>query len=338
MAGINKDEDIHFMNIDSLGPLEKVGCALCGPDDTSVIAVQQWFGEQFHIVRCKKCHLIYTNPRPTQIWRERFYDVRYNPYMREVGRDFIYQTTPERILAYRVLLTFIRNHVGPGLKLLDCGCATGGLVKMATEEGFDADGLECSHGAVAYAKERLGLKLIQGKVENAPIPDNEYDVVTLLHIVEHFPDPIQALREVQRILKPGGLLFIETPNFLKLYILQRYLTNLIPLYLRLYSRRSSEFRGLLPWFPFDHYYYWTPRSLLAAIQATGFEQYNTHIIRDYKIYRTEARLPLYYKLYVETVNRLLQISRHRLNSWGVLIATAIKPLNNIEKEDVKNST
>jgi ubiquinone/menaquinone biosynthesis C-methylase UbiE len=180
--------------------------------------------------------------------------------------------------------------------------------------------------------------LIQGKVENAPIPDNEYDVVTLLHIIEHFPDPIQALREVQRILKPGGLLFIETPNYLKLYILQRYLTILIPLYLRLYSGRSSEFRGLLPWVPFDHYYHWTPRSLLAAIQVAGFEQPTTHILRDYKLYRTEARLPLYYRLYVETVKRLSQISRHRLNLWGVLTATARKPLNGIEKEDVKNCT
>lgn len=338
MTGINKDEDIHFMNIDSLGPLEKIGCALCGTYDTSVIAIQQWFGEQFHIVRCKKCKLMYTNPRPTRTWRERFYDVRYNPYMREVGRDFIYKITPERILAYRVLLTFIKNQVGSGLKLLDCGCATGGFVKVAIEEGFDADGLEYSHGAVAYAEEHLGLKLIQGKVENAPIPDNEYDVVTLLHIVEHFPDPIQALREIRRILKPGGVLFIETPSFLKLYILQRYFANLIPLYLRLYKRRSSEFRGLLPWFPFDHYYYWTPRSLLAAIEATGFEWYTTHIIQDYNIYKTEARLPLYYKVYVDVVKRLLQISRHRLHFWGVLIATAKKPLNYIGKEDIKSST
>jgi ubiquinone/menaquinone biosynthesis C-methylase UbiE len=328
------------MNMDSLGPLEEVKCALCGSDLASLIAVQRWFAEEFHIVRCKKCNLIYTNPRPTQIWRERFYDVRYNPYMRELGRDYIYKSTPERTHGYKILFRFIRNHVGSGLKLLDCGAATGESVKVATEEGFDAYGLEYSHGAVACAKKCLGLKLIQGSVENAPIPDNTYDIVTLLHIVEHFPDPLRALQEVRRILKPGGLLFIETPNYLKFYILQRYFANLIPVYLRLYSRKSSEFRGLIPWFPFDHYYHWTPRSLLTAIKATGFEQHTTHIIRDYnyKIYGTEARLSLYYRLYVKTVKRLLQISRHRLNLWGVLIATARKPLNDIENEDVKNGT
>jgi 2-polyprenyl-3-methyl-5-hydroxy-6-metoxy-1,4-benzoquinol methylase len=325
-ANINS-ADIYFMNIDSLGPLEQVPCAICGSCQTKLVAVQRWFASEFHVVRCKKCKLIFTSPRPTQIWRERFYDARRNPYMLEVKRDYIYKPTPEKVRTYRTLLRFIKDLVGPGKRLLDGGCATGEFVRTALEEGFDADGLECSPGAVAYAKEHFGLELIQGKVEKAPVPDNTYDVITLLHIIEHFPDPIGALREVRRMLKPGGVLIAETPNSLRLYVLQKYLWYLAPIYIRLYSKRFPQCRNLLPWFPFEHYYHWTPRTLLMALRTAGFEKCDCRIIYGYGygLLKHEARASFSYSLYMKIIKSTLRISRHKLDLWGPLLTTAVKP-------------
>ena len=86
--------DIRFMSVDSFGPLEEVNCAVCGSERKKHVTSQKWFGERFHIVRCAHCGLMFTNPRPTKEWKERFFDPRYNPALKLVKRDFFYIEKP----------------------------------------------------------------------------------------------------------------------------------------------------------------------------------------------------------------------------------------------------
>jgi hypothetical protein len=165
VRAVENAQDPYFMNVESLGELEEVTCALCNSSHSRIIAIQHWFGEEFHVVRCEDCGLLYTNPRPTPGWRRRFYDPRCNPLIREKGRDFLYLPAAERVAAYERLLAFMRRTLGATGRLLDGGCAAGQFVKMAIDEGFDAQGFDCSPGASAYAKITFGLDIIQADAE-----------------------------------------------------------------------------------------------------------------------------------------------------------------------------
>ncbi|MHA2283341.1 MAG: class I SAM-dependent methyltransferase [Promethearchaeota archaeon] len=323
----NSTKDPRFMDVDSFGPLEEVNCAICGCDRTKLVTVQDWFGERFHVVRCIRCKLMFTNPRPTPEWRERFYDPRHNPAMEQEKRDFIYLGTPDRLSAYRRILKFLKDEIRTSTKLLDVGCAAGQFVQLAIEEGFDATGVDRSPGAIAYAYEHFGLELILAEAENIPVPDSTYDVVTLHHVFEHFENPLHTLKEIKRILKPGGALFIETPNYLRFYLMEKYFFFLKPIYLKFKSNMDS-WRGDIPWFPFDHYYHWTPKTLLLALSKAGFINNQTHVISNYRHgLPVDGSLRSLHGLAVSFFGSLFRLTKGRVNLWGILAATAVKPEN-----------
>jgi SAM-dependent methyltransferase len=98
---------------------------------------------------------------------------------------------------------------GNGEKVLDIGCGDGGFLRRATELGWDAWGVEPD----AKALTRLsGLRVLQGSLPNIPLPDASFDFITLSHVIEHLHDPVAALKEIYRLLKPGGKVWIATPN------------------------------------------------------------------------------------------------------------------------------
>jgi 2-polyprenyl-3-methyl-5-hydroxy-6-metoxy-1,4-benzoquinol methylase len=74
-------------------------------------------------------------------------------------------------------------------------------------------GTELNEDAAAFARDRLGLPITTEMVENAGFPDNEFDLVILWHVLEHIEAPGALLKEVARILKPGGTLLVAVPNF-----------------------------------------------------------------------------------------------------------------------------
>jgi len=98
-----------------------------------------------------------------------------------------------------------------GETLLDVGCGSGGFLELATEMGWKAEGVDFDPQAVKVARQR-GLVVHQGGIETLGDRAEYYDVVTLSHVIEHVHDPVCLLRSCFRLLKPGGRLWLETPN------------------------------------------------------------------------------------------------------------------------------
>jgi len=94
--------------------------------------------------------------------------------------------------------------------ILDIGCNTGDLTKIIANKN-KVIGMELSEGAVEKAKEK-GIKVIQGSVYKIPFKENSFDKVHLSEVIEHLLDTNKALKEILRVLKPGGELIITTPN------------------------------------------------------------------------------------------------------------------------------
>lgn len=96
-------------------------------------------------------------------------------------------------------------------RVLDIGCGAGSVLEAAKRAGWDGEGLEISVPAVEYVRS-LGFKVFQGDLASAPYPDDYFDVVIASELLEHVTDPLSLLKQVARILRPGGVLWATTPN------------------------------------------------------------------------------------------------------------------------------
>ncbi len=96
-------------------------------------------------------------------------------------------------------------------RLLDVGCGAGSLLEAARRAGWDAEGTEVSRPAVEHVRAE-GFKVFHGELAGAGYPEGHFDVVTASEIIEHVPEPLPMLKEIARILRPGGLFWATTPH------------------------------------------------------------------------------------------------------------------------------
>lgn len=139
----------------------------------------------------------------------------------------------------------------PGARLLDIGCGNGEFLARARDAGWEGIGVEPDPHAAEAARGR-GLKVIEGGLERLDAPDGSFDGITLSHVIEHLHQPAGTLRRCHRLLRPGGWIWIETPN----------------LESSGHRRYGAAWRGLEP--P-RHLVLFTRDSLRGALERCGFD-------------------------------------------------------------------
>jgi SAM-dependent methyltransferase len=195
--------------------MESTRCNLCDADDYARLldaAGRSGSSEEtFQIVRCKNCGLVYLNPRPEEEAILGFYPEDYH------RRSFSLEELDAQRLFGLPWRDAIQRKYAPLLRLkssgrvLDVGCGDGFLLKYLQEEGWDVMGTE--PGNSACAREILGLDVFQGPLDAADFSAGSFDVITLSHVLEHLHDPVATLQRVRHLLRDGGLVHIEVPNF-----------------------------------------------------------------------------------------------------------------------------
>jgi 2-polyprenyl-3-methyl-5-hydroxy-6-metoxy-1,4-benzoquinol methylase len=97
-------------------------------------------------------------------------------------------------------------------KLLDVGCGSGVFMEEMRKVGWSVSGVDPDPNAVACARAKLQLDVRQGSLAEAVYEPNTFDCVHLAHVIEHVADPTALLKDCLRVLRPGGLLVVTTPN------------------------------------------------------------------------------------------------------------------------------
>lgn len=237
--------------------METINCNLCGAKNTvPVFTLTDFLLERENIqatfVRCDACGLVYQNPRPSQDEMSAHYPPEYESY----NTDLSNKSVPwfvRKIYTYGIYKrSRIATRDQKSGKLLDVGCATGTFLKYMQEQSdWDVSGVELNPHAAQIAKKQ-GLNVYNGTLENAKFPSNSFDVITLWDVLEHLYDPTSSLREIRRILKPGGTLIIRVPNL---------------------DSRDAKWFGTT-WAGWDaprHLYVFTPDTLTQLVETTGLQ-------------------------------------------------------------------
>lgn len=100
-----------------------------------------------------------------------------------------------------------------GGEVLEIGCGSGAFSSLMQQAGFNVTCLEMSPWVVDFVKQTFNLKVYQGPVEKQSFAPGSFDAIVLSEVIQHFPDPVTTLKHCASLLKPDGLILIETPFF-----------------------------------------------------------------------------------------------------------------------------
>ena len=187
---------------------ESAACPICGSLETEYALT----AAAIPLFRCVRCALIFCPEVPESDARERYYDAGYfTDPEREYG-DYLGEEVVHRRQA-RYYLGVLRSMGITGGRLLDVGCAAGFFLDEARQAGFEVTGCDLSGFAVTYASQVLGLDVVHGDFLEVDLPRQSFDVITLFNVLEHLPDQRAASRRLSELLRPGGVLVLETWDY-----------------------------------------------------------------------------------------------------------------------------
>lgn len=222
----SRTEDIFFVN-----------CNLCQSSKNRLLSTKN----NYRIVQCLNCGLVYINPRAS---------VSYicDLYKKNKSSPFNYYYNLMKIdrKRFEKLFSEINKYKNSGI-VLDFGCATGSFLQVAKEHGYEAHGVEVNPQAAAYARNVLGLDILEGTMSRFSYKEDFFDIVHMGDVIEHLEDPLSALKLVNIFMQKKGLLIITTPNF------NSILTKMFQLK------------------PEEHLYYFNKVTLRKLIELSGFK-------------------------------------------------------------------
>jgi len=241
--------------INGFSPQVNRRCPVCG-ENQAKNSIARFTERTFR--RCGKCGLIYvdrTAPPLIEYGEEYFLENYKKQYGKTYLEDFphLIALAKRRLAKIKSLMRVIKDKT-----ILDIGCAYGAFLVAAKEAGFSPCGIDPAREAVRHVQKKLRITVVHGSFPYSwlPVPNSpdssQYDVVTMWYVIEHFADSQKAFIEIQKVLKPGGILALSTPSFSGV------------------SGRSSLHRYLEK-SPADHFTIWSPKMCKKALSLAGFK-------------------------------------------------------------------
>ena len=266
--------------------IKNIPCNICGSVDCRLLFKVKDLNyrttdEEFNIVKCRGCGLVYVNPQPKEMGR--YYPPAYGPHSPDpkVSIKEPLRKTLELFYNYRAAgkadaagitdklrylprffeiklkddFFFFRIPYGEDKRILDVGCGNGSYLLRLKKLGWNAAqlyGVDLPGENLKRLREAEGINITEGDFLNAPLPPDFFDFVTLNHVLEHFGDPLAAMKKAYKIVKPGGKVLIGIPNFKSV---------------------EALFIFKEKWYHLDpprHLYHFAPKTLKRLLEGAGF--------------------------------------------------------------------
>jgi 2-polyprenyl-3-methyl-5-hydroxy-6-metoxy-1,4-benzoquinol methylase len=208
----------------------------------------------FNIVKCRKCSLMRTNPRPSVDSIGLYYPFDYGPYLGTIIKENSSDSLIKQFIKALVTWLFNSNSTKipdlmPG-RMLEVGCASGSYLHEMAVKGWQVEGIEFSDMS-AQAARKFGYSVHSGPMESADYPENSFDLIVGWMVLEHLHDPVLGLKKLCKWAKPEARLVLSVPNA--------------------GSAEFSLFRD--KWYALQvptHMYHFTPQSLLKVLEFSGW--------------------------------------------------------------------
>lgn len=253
------------------------GCPVCEGAEAEYVgrrggaAHAGGLGVECRVFRCRGCGLYFPNPMPLpEGGLGQHYGVEPEEYFRQHDEG-------QRGEGARLLVEEAERLTGGKGRLLDIGSGRGEVLAAATRAGWQTVGIEPSEQFAEYAAARSGAEVRREPVERCDFPAASFDAVILAAVLEHLYNPDETIREVARVLRPGGALFVDVPNESGLYF------RVGNLYQRLRGRDWCV--NLAPTSEPYHVFGFDRRSLRALLSKHGLE------VRVWRVYGGRAMVP-----------------------------------------------
>ena len=179
-------------------------CEFCGKESAGNIYGK---GSKYTVLKCKKCHLLWSNPLTDDDYEDQINSDYFGEdiYIRkEKGQKERFRTQINKALKF---CNKVKD--GEDIKILDIGSGLGFFLDVCDEMGLYSEGCDINEKAVNYANKNKNRTRL-GTIDSY-YGDSSFDIIFALNLIEHIPHPKKFIEECRRVLKPGGLLILETP-------------------------------------------------------------------------------------------------------------------------------
>jgi SAM-dependent methyltransferase len=220
-------------------------CDLCDGADFELVGELDRRGKPLATCVCRQCGLVCHREIPTEDELDHYYASEYR-------QDYHGEIAPSDRRVWRAwrngqrLLRQLQPVVKSGDRVFEIGAGIGCTVKAFELAGHRAAGIDPGVAFASYAQRTLRANVRVARLFDLP-PAADHDLVLLVHVIEHFRSPRQALEHIWRLVRPGGRLYVECPNLAAPF-----------------ARRSRLFH-------FAHIHNFTPRTLAMLARRCGFD-------------------------------------------------------------------
>ena len=264
-----------------------IKCILCNVDDADFFIED----EGFTAVKCKRCGLMYVNPRPEfEESKERYND----SYLTEAEEHIA--TIDENILRAKLDLELIKRYKKEG-RMLEIGCAEGSFLAEAKKSGYEPYGLEINKKFIEYARNKYQLaNIFEQDILESSFPERHFDIIYMRGVLCHIHDPIKELNKINKFLKDDGVFICVTGNIGSLSI-----------------GRIRKYRNFIHLNLSQHLFHYSEDNLRTLFNKAGF--------RIERIYRFSGYLEECSGLFYRILNCILkkELSIRALNFIRVLL-------------------
>lgn len=239
-------------------------CILCNNSKGVLVSSKVRDSKKFKIIKCSNCGHYQLFPMPITKENKKFYDLdkqiknieyRFNLPRLEIKSNY---DTKRRV-------NFVKEFISKKGKILEIGSGYGFFIKDMEKKGFDIMGVEISKQRRNVLRKITGVKILNINFEQENISiDSKFDLIVMFQVLEHILNPIKFIKNVLKLLKPGGRLLVEVPNVDDFQI-----------------KKNESYRN---WYwQRAHIHYFSPKNLKFVLKKGGLKEVKINGVQRYSI-------------------------------------------------------